>query len=241
LAILDEALQIFGRRFWLIAAIVLTVWLPGNIAMEIAVRALHWTDNATVQFQLNGIVGAVLDPLVTAALIFVTFASKLGYAYSYRQAMATGVRRWPSLFATRLGTGFLLLGGFVLLLVPGILLALRWALIDPVVVLEGIDGGVARRRSSELTQGRRRRILGIALGSYLGIAVCVFILSIPKVMIPALGLPYDVALDCAGDFATAFMTIVWALFFIAARGDQPVDVDAGAGTGPGVATPGADS
>lgn len=242
MAILDDALRLFGRRFGLIAAIVLTVWLPAHIAMETAVRALHWTTNPWAQIQLAGILGAVIDPLVAAALIHMTYAAKQGYAYSYRAAMSAGTACWLRVFVTRLGTGVLLLCGFVLLIVPGAVLALHWALIDPVVVLEGTDGGDARRRSSELTRGRRRRILAVGLGTYVGILVCLFIIGIPMALIPALGLPYDVLIDCAGSFANAFLTIVWVLFFIEAKGVPPVDmdmdVDVDTDTDPGLSHPG---
>jgi hypothetical protein len=53
--------------------------------------------------------------------------------------------------------------GFILLIVPGVFLALMWALAVPVKVLE--DKGVfdAMSRSSELTQGSRGRIFLIGL------------------------------------------------------------------------------
>lgn len=222
MAILDEALQLFGRRFLLLAALVLTVWLPAHVAMEAAVRAMHWTENVRAQFQLTSVASAVLDPLVTGAVIYVTYASKMGYAFGYRAAFAAAAGCWGRVLTTRFVTGVILVLGLLLLVVPGVLLALRWALIDAAVILEGLEGDEARRRSSELTQGRRRRILWTALGCWTGMLVCIGILEIPRLMIPALGLPYDVFIDCAGSLANAFMTIVWVLVFIDAKGERPL-------------------
>ncbi len=47
------------------------------------------------------------------------------------------------------------------LIVPGILLAIRWSLAVPAKVLEGKDVGAAMSRSSELTRGSRGRIFVI--------------------------------------------------------------------------------
>lgn len=232
MAILDEALQLFGRRFPLLAALVLTVWLPAHVATEMAVRALHWTENLRAQFQLTSVVGAVLDPLVTGAVLYVAYASKMGYAFGYRTAFGAGASCWGRMFTTRFVTGVILVCGLLLFVVPGVVLALRWALVDAAVVLEGLEGGEARRRSSHLTQGRRLRILWTALGCWAGLLFCIALLEIPRMMIPALGLPYDVFIDCAGSLASAFMTIVWLLFFLDAKGEQPLAEAPDAGVPP---------
>jgi hypothetical protein len=56
-----------------------------------------------------------------------------------------------------LGVGF----GFILLIVPGILLALSWSIAVPAKVLENLGASEAMSRSSELTKGNRGRIFVI--------------------------------------------------------------------------------
>jgi hypothetical protein len=51
--------------------------------------------------------------------------------------------------------------GLLLLIVPGVLLALRWSLAIPVTVLEQTGGSATLSRSVALTQGSRLRILAI--------------------------------------------------------------------------------
>lgn len=62
-----------------------------------------------------------------------------------------------------LSVGFLVGLGFLALIVPGILLAIRWSLAVPAKVLEDKSVGEAMSRSSELTQGNRGRIFVIWL------------------------------------------------------------------------------
>jgi hypothetical protein len=63
--------------------------------------------------------------------------------------------------------------GFMLLIVPGVYLALAWSLTIPVTVLEGGGLNVSTRRSKSLTQGSKGRIFVI----YLLIIVLVWVVS----------------------------------------------------------------
>lgn len=62
-----------------------------------------------------------------------------------------------------LSVGFLVGLACIALIVPGILLAIRWSLAVPVKVLEDKGIGDSMTRSSELTQGSRGRIFAIWL------------------------------------------------------------------------------
>jgi hypothetical protein len=59
--------------------------------------------------------------------------------------------------------GFLVVLGCLALIVPGVLLAVRWSLAVPALVLENKDIGDAMSRSSELTEGNRGRVFVIWL------------------------------------------------------------------------------
>jgi Membrane domain of glycerophosphoryl diester phosphodiesterase len=60
-----------------------------------------------------------------------------------------------------LSVGFLVVLGCIALIVPGILLAIRWSLAIPAKVLEGKSVGDAMSRSSQLSHGDRGRIFVI--------------------------------------------------------------------------------
>jgi hypothetical protein len=51
--------------------------------------------------------------------------------------------------------------GLLLLIVPGILLAIRWAVATPIVMLEGLAARAAMRRSQELVQGHRKDVFRV--------------------------------------------------------------------------------
>ena len=109
----------------------------------------------------------------------------------------------------------------MLLIVPGIVLATRWALIDAAVVLDGVEGGDARRRSSELTGGRRLRLVAVYFAVFIGSFVCLWIVGVSSALVATLdNLAVNVAIDCVGDLCWAFLTIFLAVFFITVRDER---------------------
>ena len=63
---------------------------------------------------------------------------------------------WTSILMG-LGVGL----GLMLLIVPGILLAIRWAVATPIVMLEGLGARAAMRRSQELVEGHRKDVFRV--------------------------------------------------------------------------------
>jgi hypothetical protein len=83
-------------------------------------------------------------------------------------------RSWSRLGALvelSIRTGFGVAFGLLLLIVPGVLLAIRWALAAPVVMLEGVDARGAMRRSRELVQGHRGAVFRVLLNVWGRVAV----------------------------------------------------------------------
>lgn len=84
---------------------------------------------------------------------------------------------WPrliSLILLELVIAILVAFGLILLIVPGVILALMWIVAIPSMVVEGLGVFESMSRSSELTRGNRMRILAvglIVLAIYLGIAI----------------------------------------------------------------------
>jgi hypothetical protein len=69
--------------------------------------------------------------------------------------MSHAAQRSFKFLTTRIGTGLIVFAGLIAFIIPGIVLALRFALIDAIVVLEGVEGANARRLSVGMTQGKR--------------------------------------------------------------------------------------
>jgi hypothetical protein len=69
--------------------------------------------------------------------------------------------RLGSLLAVSLLMGLGVGLGLLLLIVPGILLAIRWAVATPIVMLEGLGARAAMRRSQALVEGHRKDVFRV--------------------------------------------------------------------------------
>ena len=79
--------------------------------------------------------------------------------------------RLGSLVALSILTGVGVGLGFLAFIVPGVLLAIRWALAAPVVMLEGLGARAAMKRSRELVRGHRWAVLCVLLNVWLRIGI----------------------------------------------------------------------
>jgi hypothetical protein len=105
---------------------------------------------------LLGLIAAfVTRPILFGAVIFMTVRELDGQPASLRECVAAGRRRWGSLLGLMIVSGLAIGVGLVLLIVPGVYLALRWAVAGPSKVLTGRGISDAMAHSATLTEGRR--------------------------------------------------------------------------------------
>ena len=91
----------------------------------------------------------------------------------YRRSWA----RLGALVELSLRTGFAVAFALFLFVVPGVLLAVRWALAAPVVMLEGLCARDAMRRSGELVRGHRGAVFRVLLNVWVRVAIAWFLLD----------------------------------------------------------------
>ncbi|MCT7969979.1 hypothetical protein NG799_27065 [Laspinema sp. D1] len=169
----SKSLGLFMQNWMLFSMIVLTVWLPASILIVY----LRWyvfpemTGGDEMQmfvkeYRVQGLIETIFGPFCIGALIYALAQIKQDAMPSYGDCMAHAARRSFKLVGTRIGTGLIVLGGFLLLVVPGIILALRYALTDIVVTLDRMEGSQARKYSAQLTEGKRGKLLGTLIVSF---------------------------------------------------------------------------
>lgn len=84
-----------------------------------------------------------------------------------RLAFAVLKRRWRPFIKTAIGVTLRIMIGFVLLVIPGIVVAIRCTLYAPVVLLEGLEKKVARHRARSLASRSWRTIIVVSLLQFL--------------------------------------------------------------------------
>lgn len=108
------------------------------------------------------IVTMFLFMLATAVLIRTATALEDGAREEpFGQTLSAALRVLPALIGGSILSYLGIWVGMLLLLVPGIILALMWAVLGPVLVQERVGVIAAFGRSNRLTKGARLRILGL--------------------------------------------------------------------------------
>ena len=245
-----EAWKLFRSHFVALVILVLAVRLPINAVTEwfYHTRPAPQVQNAIEhQHRLDTILSAFFDPLWVGAVLWWLHHKTRGEAVSIGAAYKQAFDIWGRLLLARWVAGFFVLLGLLLLIVPGLVLWLRYYLLDCAVVLEGAGVSESRKRSGELTQGRKLSIAGAVLLSlvlgFLVYASAYFTGAIGLVMAgfseeavnhgTAVAFSLDLTVDCVFDVFFVLLTLLALVVYQQATTHEPAEAPAAAGPGMG--------
>lgn len=153
--------HLFRKNFWLITKIVFVIVAPFEIFKSLSVRqgVADW------QLPLGLLVMQLIcNFLVVPALFYALLkVIQTGNAPSINEAYRWSLSKLPKLALASAVSWILTMLGFVLLIIPGIILSLVFAVVYPVAVFEKGSAIDALRRSAQLTKGNRLNILGASI------------------------------------------------------------------------------
>ena len=105
----------------------------------------------------------VLGILAQASVAYAVYQTLLGEPVTLWQSLVKALPRVPALFFVSLLTGFCIGLGFLLLIVPGILLSAAWVVAVQACVIERASLMTCIKRSEALTKGHRLKIAGLII------------------------------------------------------------------------------
>ena len=108
--------------------------------------------------------------------------------------------------------------GFVLLIIPGLILLTIWAVAAPVVVLERPGGLRALGRSRELVRGNGWRVFAVIFVLFLIVAIVSFLVALPFAFT---GILFVVVSAVVTIFTAPIQALGAAILFFELRGVQP--------------------
>jgi hypothetical protein len=115
------------------------------------------------QMLAAALIYVVLAVVLQAAILRGAITSLGGKPASLAECLSTGLRVFFPMIGITILTVLGVVLGFILLIVPGIMLALRWSVGIPVRIMEGPGVLKAMGRSAELTRGHRWAIFGVLI------------------------------------------------------------------------------
>ncbi|MEJ0066682.1 MAG: hypothetical protein WDM85_15755 [Caulobacteraceae bacterium] len=112
---------------------------------------------------VSWLIGAMANAVLQGAVIHGTVSDLSGRRVTFGEALNTGLRFFLPLVGVGLIAAVCCFFGYLVFVVPGVLLALAWSVAAPVAVTEraGVFGAFAR--SAELTRNHRGAIFGLAI------------------------------------------------------------------------------
>jgi len=181
-AIFKEAWRLYRENFFLLSAIMLTIWIPGEIFLSWMNYSVFGEDDLKHGIQLQRFLDNFFGIIAISGIYYLLRERNAQQPVSYGAALGAGFRFWGPLWATRfviwagilacllapmLAFGFLVhQDGYAGLILGGIIgsvlgtyLYIRMSLCEAVVVAEEVWGLEAARRSHHLTKGKFWRIL----------------------------------------------------------------------------------
>ncbi len=162
-SILGRSFAIWMRNFVPFTMLSLVVYSP------MIIWALVILLSADTGFESIKIFGYVMIPammllqlIATGAMTFGVFEQMRGTPASIGRCLIVGLSRLLPIIGVGLLSGLAILGGFILVIVPGIMIMCALWVAVPVAVVERPGVGASLARSSALTKGHRWSIFGVA-------------------------------------------------------------------------------
>jgi hypothetical protein len=125
----------------------------------------------------------VVQPLLTAGVVRAVVAFHLGESPSAGEIIEQALSLVGRMLAVILLMTLAIVGGLILLVIPGLIFVIRFSVSPSAAVVEGVRGSDALRRSWELTKGHFWRIVGITVVAGVLAAVVSSLIAIPAAVI----------------------------------------------------------
>jgi hypothetical protein len=161
--ILDTSFSLYRRHFGALATVALVcTGIPLLLRLFIETGGGILSNLPLALLYLLSVV--VLNLVATAATVFIVSESYLGRPITAGEALGRATPYIGRILVCSLLMALAVGLGFLLFLIPGIILGVGLALAMPAVVLEpGLSPSAALSRSWELTRGARWRIFGLGI------------------------------------------------------------------------------
>ncbi|HEY9405137.1 MAG TPA: serine/threonine-protein kinase [Pyrinomonadaceae bacterium] len=175
-SLLRRAFALYSEHFPKFLRISLLAHLP-VIVMTFVMLGLDFMQRAKVMPKalmialtiLFGLLNIVVNYLSTSIITAMTalMVTQLHVApmrpLSMSDALAVLKRRWRPFLRTSIRVTLTIMAGFVLMLLPGLIMMIRYALYAPVVLMEGLEKRAALTRANELSRRSRRTVVALLL------------------------------------------------------------------------------
>lgn len=175
--VVERTFRVIGDNLWTLAVAALVLFVAPIVVvfgLAAALSAPLKTTTTLGSVTIGGALIVMIGGLMLQGVVIHAVISKLnGRPAGFDDLIKVGLRAVLPLFGLAIVSTFALTFGFVLLLVPGLILCVLWSVASPSLVIEKRGIFSSLQRSRDLTRGHRWAIFGL-LVVYL---ILIFVLS----------------------------------------------------------------
>lgn len=163
---LATAARLYARYPLLFIALALVVVAPYDLVVLAVARSSPLGQDhasASTVLILTLVALALVAPLISALHVHALVTIAEAGRPQLRDVLKRGLRVLPVVVAAEIIAWIGIGVGLVLFIIPGVILALRWAVVPQVAAIEGTDWPTTLRRSATLASRNYLRIFGLFL------------------------------------------------------------------------------
>jgi hypothetical protein len=183
-ALFRDALAVFGRHAWLFILLSAAVVVPAELIVSgvgLEMLTSDYDDSpGLAEVAVPTIVEfLVVTPIIAAICIYALHTIAEGERPRAGAVFVAGFEAFTPLFSAVLLAAVGIALGLLVLILPGVYLAVRWYFVPQAVVIGGTRGRAALARSSALVDGFWWRTFGLVVLANVAIAIPGFLLLTP--------------------------------------------------------------
>lgn len=205
--LLFDSVRLFRTHYIAIAMIVLPIFIPVEIFDAIYSSYILDEDSSFFEQLPIMFVGILVSPIYTAGVIFYIASVLVGDAIDTKTSWRLGIKYWMPLFVLNFFVGLVVMLGFLLLVIPGIIFIARYAFAEFELLLNNRSSLDAMRESWETT----RKFLWLILGGYL---VITLVLMVPYYILGELLEQLELELGILDNFINIIYSVLGFIYMI---------------------------
>ena len=207
-----QAFDLLARHLLLLGAIALTT-LPSQIYMVLSVTEEEMANGFPPELFVSLVAALGLTVLAMGALYYALNQIDLGKRPSWSEAMKFALVRFLPVLTAILVTSVAIVLGLVAFILQCIYLALRFALVMPIAVIENPGTIAAIKRSGELTEGIKLELLGAYVLFIVGMLLLPLVLGLAPALLGVQNPWVELAIGCIVSVVAVSMQIVLYLYY----------------------------
>jgi hypothetical protein len=207
--IVNAAMKLYQQHWKAVIAISAVIIVPVSFVSSILASRLPELEPGEMpsREELSTIISVVVylillqaltAPLLTGGLSWLAARLYAGEEPSVQEALQVAFSRFLTLIWVGILTFFAVVGGLILLIIPGILISLRLTFSPTVVVVEGVKGSGALGRSWRLSRGLMGKI-------FLTLVLTIVLVAIVQLLV---GVPFGIIGEALGGAPAIFFTFI---------------------------------